>query len=154
MQLLSVLGQILRQQSNIPSKVVVTCSAAEKTALFSSYDCYTTNCSVCIDDKPRFESVQDFAMYENMTDETCFINKLLPAYQGIQFSNLTAFNNVMQASQILVKNSCISKYVGGNSVVGNSTPSLQSAPSGEWVGLNVFWFYVVAATVGIAALLG
>ena len=137
----------------VAQKNVITCNAAEKTVIFSAYDCYT-NCSVCIDDKPRLENVQNLSVYENVTNETCFEPKLLPAYADVPYNNLTSFNNVMQSSQVFVENSCISTYVGSNSVVGNNTPSLQPTSSAEWVGLNVFWFYVVAATVGFAALLG
>ena len=126
-----------------PQKSVFNCNDAEKTVTVEQYDCYTPDCSVCNKDIDRVY-IQDISVYEQVTEETCFEIDFPPGYQNFTFSQVSSFKfeDPSPFIQNLVEHSCLSTYV-------HSDPS-----SGEWVGVNIFFWSYVVTSVGFAALIG
>ena len=144
------------QNATYHGAYTTTCDDDEKTVLFTWYACNTTDCSDCVD--PSVASVRwkvPMSDLDEPTEETCFEMDMLPPYDPIMNFTSLSYRFTDDPStyvSIIVENSCISKSLARGSTSG-STPSSKPSSSGEWAGLNVCWYYLVAS-VGFALLLG
>ena len=147
------------QEEAYIGKFTTTCNDTDGTVLLQWYQCNSTDCSENCDTTSSATWVSPMSVWVEATKETCFDMNLLPPYSPLaQEMNWTAISFMYTEdpspyTQILVENSCISTYLSSDSMDSSTTPSPQTTSSGEWVGLSVCWFYVVASA-GFAVLFG
>ena len=133
-------------------KFTTTCDDDEKTVMIKWHSCNTTDCSICGETILSGTSVSPMSVWDEPTEETCFEVNVLPPYDPSWNATKMSYRFIDDPStytSIVVENSCISKSLAG----GNSIPLSKPSSSGEWVGLNIHWYYLVAS-VGFALLFG